>query len=122
MAIRTFGLTHISLAVSDLDRAVSFYRHVFGAEVVFRDETSVQVQTPGSNDTLAFEVNPSRAGGSAGVTHFGFRLVDASEIDAAVTLALEAGGTLARRGEFAPGLPFAYVLDPDGYEIEIWYE
>jgi hypothetical protein len=27
-----------------------------------------------------------------------------------------------RRGEFAPGLPFAYVHDPDGYEIEIWFE
>lgn len=27
-----------------------------------------------------------------------------------------------RRGEFAPGMPFAYVRDPDGYEIEIWFE
>jgi hypothetical protein len=29
---------------------------------------------------------------------------------------------LLRRGEFAPGLPYAYVADPDGYEIEIWFE
>ena len=21
-----------------------------------------------------------------------------------------------------PGLPYAYVADPDGYEIEIWFE
>jgi hypothetical protein len=27
-----------------------------------------------------------------------------------------------KRGEFAPGFPFAYVADPDGYEIEIWFE
>ncbi len=33
-----------------------------------------------------------------------------------------AGGALLRRGEFAPGSPYAYVRDPDGYEIEIWYE
>jgi hypothetical protein len=33
-----------------------------------------------------------------------------------------AGGRLLRRGEFAPGLPYAYVADPDGYEIEIWFE
>ncbi len=26
------------------------------------------------------------------------------------------------RGEFAPGLPYAFVRDPDGYEIEIWFE
>jgi catechol 2,3-dioxygenase-like lactoylglutathione lyase family enzyme len=32
------------------------------------------------------------------------------------------GGTLLRRGQFAPGFPFAYVADPDGYEIEIWFE
>ena len=29
---------------------------------------------------------------------------------------------LVRDGEFSPGFPFAYVNDPDGYEIEIWYE
>ncbi len=33
-----------------------------------------------------------------------------------------AGGMLLRRGEFAPGYSYAYVADPDGYEIEIWYE
>jgi catechol 2,3-dioxygenase-like lactoylglutathione lyase family enzyme len=33
-----------------------------------------------------------------------------------------AGGKILRRGEFAPGFPFVYVEDPDGYEIEIWYE
>jgi len=27
-----------------------------------------------------------------------------------------------RRGEHAPGEPYAYVADPDGYEIEIWFE
>ena len=35
---------------------------------------------------------------------------------------LAAGGTLDRRGEFSPGFPYAYVHDPDGYEIEIWFE
>ena len=33
-----------------------------------------------------------------------------------------AGGKLLRRGEFSPGYPYAYVADPDGYEVEIWYE
>jgi catechol 2,3-dioxygenase-like lactoylglutathione lyase family enzyme len=122
MAVESYGLTHISLAVGSLDRAVAFYRHVFGAEEVYRDAGSVQLQTPGSKDVIAFELDAERAGRSAGIAHFGFRLVKPSDIDEAVALALECGGTLARRGEFAPGFPFAYVLDPDGYEIEIWYE
>ncbi len=44
------------------------------------------------------------------------------DIDAAVIAVARAGGTVTSRGEFAPGLPFAFVRDPDGYEIEIWFE
>ena len=33
-----------------------------------------------------------------------------------------AGGKILRRGEFGPGFPYVYVADPDGYQIEIWYE
>lgn len=57
-----------------------------------------------------------------GILHFGFRLQSPKDIDAVVEGALNAGGRLLRRGEFGPDLPFAYVEDPDGYEIEIWYE
>ena len=35
---------------------------------------------------------------------------------------VERSGGRVRRGEFSPGLPSAYVVDPDGYEIEIWFE
>ena len=62
------------------------------------------------------------AGVSGGVAHFGFRLVDPGDIDRAIAEVEHAGGRLLRRGEFAPGLPYAYVADPDGYEIEIWFE
>jgi hypothetical protein len=43
-------------------------------------------------------------------------------MDAAVREVVGAGGRLRRRGEFGPGLPFACVADPDGYEMEIWFE
>ncbi len=66
--------------------------------------------------------SPSPAGLKGGVAHFGFRLVDAADIDRAIAEVERAGGRLLRRGEFAPGLPYAYVADPDGYEIEIWFE
>jgi catechol 2,3-dioxygenase-like lactoylglutathione lyase family enzyme len=65
---------------------------------------------------------PATAGLSGGVAHFGFRLVDPDDIDRAIAEVERAGGRLLRRGEFAPGLPYAYVADPDGYEIEIWFE
>jgi catechol 2,3-dioxygenase-like lactoylglutathione lyase family enzyme len=53
---------------------------------------------------------------------FGFRLVSPGDIDAAVEEVERAGGKLRQRGEFCPGCPYAYVTDPDGYEVEIWYE
>jgi catechol 2,3-dioxygenase-like lactoylglutathione lyase family enzyme len=35
--VRTYGLTHIALAVRDLERSVRFYSGVFGAKVMYRD-------------------------------------------------------------------------------------
>ena len=33
-----------------------------------------------------------------------------------------AGGTITDTGEFIPGEPYVFFRDPDGYEVEIWYE
>ena len=49
-------------------------------------------------------------------------LIRPEDIDAAVTAVIAAGGTVSSRGEFGPGLPYAFVRDPDGHEIELWFE
>jgi catechol 2,3-dioxygenase-like lactoylglutathione lyase family enzyme len=120
--IKTHGLTHINLAVKDPDRSLKFYEQVFGVKEYFRDETSIQVQGPGPYDIIAFERKRSTAGRVGGIDHFGFRLISPKDIEKAIREVERAGGKILRRGEFAPGLPFVYVTDPDGYEIEIWYE
>jgi hypothetical protein len=33
-----------------------------------------------------------------------------------------AGGTVKSAGEFVPGEPYVFAADPDGYEVELWYE
>ena len=119
--VDTFGLTHISLTVQDPERSLRFYGEVFGVREYFRDDSQIQVQGPGPHDVIAFEKGEA-AGKTGGISHFGFRLRSPGDIDTAVDEALRAGGTLLRRGEFAPGYPFAYIADPDGYEVEIWYE
>ena len=57
-----------------------------------------------------------------GLSHVEFRLTRPEDIDAAVIAVENAGGAVTPRGEFGPGLPYAFVRDPDGYEIEIWFE
>jgi len=125
--VRTHGLTHIALAVADPQRAVRFYREVFGAVTVYDHGDFVQLQTPGSRDVLVFEraldaTARGRVGQSAGIAHFGFRLVDPADIDAAARAVTAAGGTVLEQGEFCPGEPYLYCTDPDGYTLEIWYE
>jgi catechol 2,3-dioxygenase-like lactoylglutathione lyase family enzyme len=122
LSVKTFGLTHIAVAVRDVDRAAAFYRKVFGAVVVYQQDGFVQLQTPGTRDVLVFEKQPKRAGKSGGIAHFGFRLQNPRDIDAAARAVKKAGGTITDQGEFVPGEPYLFATDPDGYEIEIWYE
>lgn len=29
---------------------------------------------------------------------------------------------MKKTGEFVPGEPYVFASDPDGYEVELWYE
>lgn len=121
--IKTYGLTHIALAVRDAARAARFYKRVFGAVVVYKGAGFVQLQTPGSRDVLVFEErDQSLAGTSGGIAHFGFRLQNPRDVNAAAKSITRAGGSITDQGEFVPGEPYIFARDPDGYEIEVWYE
>lgn len=122
LMIKTHGLSHIALSVRDPDRSLAFYSSVFGVREYFRDKVTIQALGPGPNDVLAFERRPADAGVPGGIIHFGFRLINPEDIDDAVQAVEAAGGIVKSRGEFGPGLPYAFVLDPDGYEIELWFE
>jgi catechol 2,3-dioxygenase-like lactoylglutathione lyase family enzyme len=118
--IETEGLTHVHLFVADLDRSLRFYQDVFGLEEVFREGGKmVFLRPPNSRDTITLNEDADKAGVSGGIDHFGFRLADKSQLDRAIEEIEHAGGRLLERGEHAPGAPYAYVADPDGYVIEL---
>lgn len=120
--IKTCGLTHLHLMVKDIHRSLEFYQRVFGMNVKFwAGEGLVFLNTPGSNDLIALHQAQADqpTGASGGITHFGFQLENRADLESAISEVVAAGGALKKRGEFTPGFPFAYVSDPDGYEIEL---
>jgi len=120
--IPTYGLTHISLKVKDPLRSAAFYHQVFGTMEMYREENFIQIHTPNSKDILVFEkadiIHPIHSG----LKHFGFRLVDPQDIHYLTEEIINAGGTIKEQGEFVPGEPYVFFYDPDGYEVEVWYE
>ena len=91
-------------------------------KVTFKIGTKmVFLNTPGSRDVITLHEDGDLedvAGTSGGISHFGFELMKMN-LDAAISEAEKAGGKLLERGEHAPGVPYVYVADPDGYVIEL---
>jgi catechol 2,3-dioxygenase-like lactoylglutathione lyase family enzyme len=120
--IKTFGLTHVALAVEDVERAFAFYESVFGMVAVYRSPDFLQAQTPGAYDVVVFERSTDPVGDSGGIAHIGFRVTEPSAVTDAVVEVVRAGGSVEEQGEFCPGEPYVFARDRDGYLIEIWFE
>ena len=124
MAVATLGIRHIHLLVSNHERSVSFYEKAFGMEVNFRDGNIQFLHSPNRGDDLALHLavtkeERTRVGLLGGFEHFGITVKDRTQLDQCIASVVSAGGTLIDKGEHAPGVPYAYVSDPDGYVIEI---
>ena len=120
--VKTHGLTHVALSVRDVEKSLRFYNAVLGTVTVYQQDGFAQAQTPDTRDVLVFEKRPKQAGKPGGIVHFGFRLQKAADIGRAVKAVRAAGGKVLEHGEFVPGEPYVFFKDPDGYEVEIWYE
>jgi catechol 2,3-dioxygenase-like lactoylglutathione lyase family enzyme len=119
---KTYGLTHLAIAVKDLDRTLLFYQQVFEMEVMYHERSFLQLTTPGTNDILVFEKKDRLIGALGGIAHFGFRLRNPADIADITERVRKAGGRIISEGEFVPGSPYIFFKDPDGYEVEVWYE
>jgi catechol 2,3-dioxygenase-like lactoylglutathione lyase family enzyme len=120
--IKTFGLTHIALPVKDVKRSSAFYQKIFGVKEMYRYPDFIQVQTPGSKDIIVFQKQKKKAAPVKNGFHFGFRLPKPIDLKPIIKKIKQGGGKIKETGEFVPGEPYIFFYDPDGYEIEIWFE
>ena len=120
---KTYGLTHLAIAVSDVAQTLKFYQSVFDMQVMYHEKGFIQLTTPGCNDILVFEEKKNVSiGQTGGIAHFGFRLKNPADIDEIENKVKVAGGKIIDKGEFVPGSPYVFFKDLDGYEVEVWYE
>ena len=119
--IKTFGLTHIALPVKNVKRSSVFYHKIFGTKEMYAYPDFIQVQTPGTRDIIVFQ-KQTRSNKIKPGFHFGFRLPKPASIKKMIAIIKKAGGRIKETGEFVPGEPYIFFYDPDGYEIEIWFE
>ncbi len=126
MPIRAVVIDHLTIGVTDLERSAEFYRRAL-ATLGFRDFApwqegvrEVVFGTDGADDFALSLEYP--AGGGRGTVHIAFAAERRQQVDAFHAAALAAGGTdngpPGPRPEYSDGYYGAFVLDPDGNNIE----
>jgi catechol 2,3-dioxygenase-like lactoylglutathione lyase family enzyme len=124
--VRLGGLDHVVLRVGDLDRAISFYRHVLGCEVEreLQQPRLVQLRAGASLiDLVPASVSPHTAADKAGrnMDHFCVQVIgfDAAAIRAHLQQnGVDPGEVHERYGAQGYG-PSIYISDPDGNTVEL---
>ena len=142
---RTVGFVHVGVQVSDLERSVTWYRDVIGLEVTarfVRDEAYLGVVTGYPGVVLAIALLRERRSGielelveyrnadrlaidpataNPGTGHVAFEVDDVDAVHARA----RAAGTGSVNDPVTPtagrwqGGRSVYLLDPDGYRVEV---
>jgi catechol 2,3-dioxygenase-like lactoylglutathione lyase family enzyme len=117
--MRAVFLDHVVVHVRDLDVSRAFYEAAlapFGARVVDYGEIGLGIGPEGSEDLGL------RAGEPQAPVHIAFAAADPATVDAFHAAAVKAGGTdngaPGRRPQYHERYYAAYVLDPDGNNVE----
>ena len=116
---------HVHLTVSDLDRALAFYRDVLGFAVTARyGRDAVFLSAGGYHhhvglNTWAGRGAPQPPQGTTGLYHFAILYPDRAALAGAVRRVLDHGGRL--EGAADHGVSEAvYLRDPDGNGVELY--
>jgi catechol 2,3-dioxygenase len=113
---------HVNLTVTDLERAVRFYRDVIGLHVTQRDAQSAFLAAGHYHHHVALNTwDPDATAPpphSAGLHHFALRLPDARALADVVVRLVRGGHELLGATDHGVNLA-VYLRDPDGNGLEL---
>jgi catechol 2,3-dioxygenase len=117
---------HVHLKVSDLERAVAFYRDVLGFEVQQRLPGAAFLSAGGYHHHIGLNTWGSEGGsppapGTTGLFHFAIRYPDRPALAKALRRLLEAGVDLDGVADHGVSESL-YLHDPDGNGIELTWD
>lgn len=118
--IRTGGLCHVAIDVTNIGRSAQFYLDLFNMEIVSRSDEIVHLKTPGGRDSFfLFKADGPVNLREAGLAHFhfGFR-IEEREFDRAMDLIRRRNIKIHHNPRRSDGR-FVYIEDPDGYVIQL---
>src|ERR1044072_7497354 len=108
--LRATRVDHVSLAVGDVDKALVFYRTLFGNEVLKDSRTPRRYLRLGP---CYMAIAPAADGEAKRIDHIGIGIANFDQ--SALKTSLEGQGFKVRDSDL--GL---FVVDPDGTSIQIW--
>lgn len=120
----TAGIGHVHLKVSDLERAIAFYRDVLGFELTARFGPQAAFMSAGGYhhhlglNTWSSEGGPRPARGTTGLFHFAIRYPDRRTLGLALKRVMDKGVRLHGAADHAVSQSI-YFEDPDGNGIEL---
>jgi catechol 2,3-dioxygenase len=120
--VKTKGLVHFTIPVSDLERSARFYTEFLGMRVISRNPDMVFLKCGGDYLVLGkTKVMPEFDARGADVVHHAFK-VGVEEFDQAVEFLKQKGVKILRVEDRQKGVFMgrsAYFSDPDGTRLEI---
>ncbi len=110
------GLSHVTFAVSDLERSLHFYCEMLGLKLLVRWDEGAYLTAGDIWVSLNVDPLASEATNDASYSHIAFAV--APEEFAALREKLLANDAEEWQSNTSPGESF-YFLDPDGHKLEI---